>query len=175
LFVRETDRRGVPGLWRLVLPAATLSDFTSSNRHANESSPSVIARRGLYQELGLSDTDISASDVRLHSFAWASDLLDYKFFGHVVTSLSYSAVQNRWRDAPIDRPRCLIGSISVTATRASSSVCLRVTPVGIPDLGRFTTIGRFSAEPVQNVQRLLVALSGQLVETYRGRQHTLQL
>jgi hypothetical protein len=106
LLVRRSRSAGAGGYWEpgsvfnAVGENANLSDFTSSNRHANESSPSVIARRGLYQELGLSDTDISASDVRLHSFAWASDLLDFKFFGHVVTPLSYSEVQSRWREAP---------------------------------------------------------------------------
>jgi hypothetical protein len=39
-------------------------------------------------------------ELRLHSLAWASDVLDFKFFGVVESSLSRSEVRDRWRNAP---------------------------------------------------------------------------
>ena len=79
---------------------AAPSDFAVGNLQAHESTPFEIARRGLYQEMGFFDEDLRASTLKLHSFAWASDLLDFKFFGFVNTPLSRSEVQDRWRNAP---------------------------------------------------------------------------
>lgn len=74
-------------------------DFVSPNTRSHDSSPEVVARRGLYEEVGLSVADVNSGTLRLHSFAWAADLLDFKFFGYLETSLSRADVQDRWRGA----------------------------------------------------------------------------
>lgn len=38
--------------------------------------------------------------LKLHTLAWATDLLDFKFFGHAVTPLSSGAFTARHQDAP---------------------------------------------------------------------------
>jgi hypothetical protein len=106
LLPRRSAHSGAGGYWEAgkifnaVGENAALRDFAAANREAHESTPYVIAKRGLYEELGFRNEDIQEAGLRLHSFAWASDLLDFKFFGYVVTSLSRSEVQERWRNAP---------------------------------------------------------------------------
>ncbi|MGH3769423.1 MAG: hypothetical protein ACRDS0_20200 [Pseudonocardiaceae bacterium] len=106
MLPRRTSDSGPGGLWEAgkifnaVGENAALRDFAAANRRSHESTPDVIARRGLYEELGLSDHEIGAATLRLHSFAWASDWRDFKFFGYLTTSLSRSEVQDRWRNAP---------------------------------------------------------------------------
>jgi hypothetical protein len=55
--------------------------------------------RGLREELGFTSEDIARSQLNVHSLAWASDLLDYKFFGYLRTDLSRDEIENRWTTA----------------------------------------------------------------------------
>lgn len=79
---------------------AAARDFSSANQRAHESHPEIVAQRGLYEELGLYAQQVSDGTIAIHSFAWASDLLDFKFFGFFKTSLSYAEVSDRWKSAP---------------------------------------------------------------------------
>lgn len=64
-------------------------------------SPWVTAKRGLYEEMGISyfDEDRS-STLQIHSFAWDYRILDYKFFGYVINDLSRADVRRNWEKAP---------------------------------------------------------------------------
>jgi hypothetical protein len=112
LLTRRAADRAAGGYWEAgkifncVAENAAPRDFAAANREAHESTPDVIAKRGLYEEMGFSEEDINAARLRMHSFAWASDVLDFKFFGIVETSLSRSESQERWRNAP-DRSETL--------------------------------------------------------------------
>jgi hypothetical protein len=98
LLPRRTSASGPGGHWEggkifnAVGENTAPRDFAAANRRSHETTPDVVARRGLCEELGFSDEDTRTATVRLHSFAWASDLLDYKFFGCVETPLSRSEV-----------------------------------------------------------------------------------
>ena len=108
LLTRRAVKSGAGGYWEAgkifncVAENAAPRDFAAANREAHESTPDVIARRGLYEEMGFREEDIQAARLRLHSFAWASDVLDFKFFGIFETSLSRSESQEKWRNA-VDR------------------------------------------------------------------------
>lgn len=96
---------------------ATLRDFVAAHRSAGESTPEVVARRALHEEVGLSDIDIKSGRLRLHSFAWAPDLLDFKFFGLFETSLTEPEIRERWRHAP-DRAESLHADTVQVGSRA---------------------------------------------------------
>jgi hypothetical protein len=112
LLTRRAVNSGAGGYWEpgkifnCVAENAAPRDFAAANREAHESTPDVIAKRGLYEEMGFREEDIQAARLRLHSFAWASDVLDFKFFGVLETSMSRSECQGRWRNAP-DRSETL--------------------------------------------------------------------
>lgn len=71
------------------------------------------------RKMGFSDDDIRTAKVRLHSFAWASDLRDFKFFGFVETPLSRTEVQDRWRNSP-DRSETTGFELEAWPVRSSS-------------------------------------------------------
>ncbi len=75
-------------------------DFSLSLSGEAESSPIVVGRRGLYEEVGLSEDEIDGCTIAFHSVAWASDILDHKFFGYAITPLAQAQVQARWENAP---------------------------------------------------------------------------
>lgn len=78
---------------------ATPSDFRPTFAGHFESSPLEIARRGLFQEMGFSEGESNRCAVSIHSLAWATDILDYKFFGYALTPLSEREVKHRWEHA----------------------------------------------------------------------------
>ena len=106
VLTRRTAAVAVSGDWEsgkifnAVGENATLRDFAASNREPHETTPEVIARRGVHEELGFNDSDIRTARLRLHSFAWANDVLDFKFFGTLETPLASAEIQDRWRNAP---------------------------------------------------------------------------
>jgi len=65
-------------------------------------SPWRTATRALGEEVGWALEDIRNVDITLHSFAWDKRILDYKFFGCVVTSLAWADVWRKWETA-LDR------------------------------------------------------------------------
>ncbi|MBB5868420.1 hypothetical protein F4553_001799 [Allocatelliglobosispora scoriae] len=79
---------------------AALRDFSPGLDGVVRSTPYLIAQRGLWEELGLPVVEIDASEIRLHSLAYAMDLRDHKVFGYVLTGLSRDELQNAWRQAP---------------------------------------------------------------------------
>jgi hypothetical protein len=88
-------------IYNIVGENAAPWDFFNALDGSRRTTPDTIARRGLHQEAGFSDDDIfECLKFGIHSFAWASDLLDYKFFGLAITSLSRGEVEDRWRHAP---------------------------------------------------------------------------
>jgi len=87
-------------LFNAVGENVTPSDFSASIMGHKETSPYVVAKRGLHQEVGFSEEDIRCSTVSIHSLAWASDILDHKFFGLVTTPLTRSEIKQRWENAP---------------------------------------------------------------------------
>lgn len=75
-------------------------DLASAGHDADATSPEVVAARGLYEELGFRTQDMVRTRIRLHSYAYDSSILDFKFFGVAETSLSFSEVHERWLLAP---------------------------------------------------------------------------
>ena len=67
---------------------------------ADRLSPWETARRGLAEEMGLTHSDIDESELVLHSFAWDTRILDYKFFGYAKSPLLRAEIQQRWTFAP---------------------------------------------------------------------------
>ena len=106
VLTRRSSNRGASGYWQpgalfnAVGENASDRDLAAGNRRVRTTTPEVIARRGLFEEMGLGDDDVSTCPVMIHSFAWASDLLDFKFFGCVDLPYSFREVQDRWRAAP---------------------------------------------------------------------------
>lgn len=82
---------------------ATPDDFETGAGPAGTTSPDEVASRGLWEEVGISRSEQARGVIRLHSFAWDQAILDFKFFGYFLTSLSLGEVQHRRRSAP-DRP-----------------------------------------------------------------------
>lgn len=98
LLPRRSIEAGSGGAWEggKIFNAAgentSMRDFEAAHRSPGESTPEVVARRALCEEVGLRDSDIGSGRLRIHSFAWAPDLLDFKFFGIFETSLTESEV-----------------------------------------------------------------------------------
>ena len=86
-------------VYNAVGEGAALRDFHVALDGSQQSTPEVIAKRGIYEELGLAPEEIEACVLKIHSFAWATDLLDHKFFGVAISPLSSSEVQARWTAA----------------------------------------------------------------------------
>jgi hypothetical protein len=74
-------------------------DFASAGYDAASCGPDITAARGAYEELGFRPQEMQRSRLRLHSFAFATDLLDFKFFGCLETELSVGEIQGRWEVA----------------------------------------------------------------------------
>ncbi|MEU4196126.1 hypothetical protein AB0E69_29765 [Kribbella sp. NPDC026611] len=75
-------------------------DFAAAGYDATSCAPDVTAARGAYEELGFRPDEMQWSTIRLHSFAFATDILDFKFFGCLETELSVGEIQGRWEVAP---------------------------------------------------------------------------
>ncbi|WP_433495483.1 hypothetical protein ACQP26_09470 [Micromonospora sp. CA-248089] len=105
-LTRRTTSIGAGGDWHggkvfnAVGENAAPRDFSPGLDGTVRSTPYLIAQRGLREELGLPMVEIDASEIRLHSLAYAIDLRDHKFFGYVLTRLSRSDLQDAWRHAP---------------------------------------------------------------------------
>ena len=105
-LVRRTASPAGGGWWqaRKVFNAvgenSAVRDFTVALDGSRQSAPWVVARRGLYEELGLSVQDLVGCTIAIHSFAWSKDILDHKFFGFALVPLSREELQDRWRNAP---------------------------------------------------------------------------
>lgn len=106
VLTRRSSYSGGGGYWQpgaifnAVGENASERDLAAANRRSRTTTPEVVGRRGLFEEMGLSDDDIATSPIMIHSFAWASDLLDFKFFGSVELPYTSREVQDRWRTAP---------------------------------------------------------------------------
>jgi hypothetical protein len=74
-------------------------DFVANGRRQRDATVETLMSRGLREELGFTAEDIARSDLNVHSLAWASDLLDYKFFGYLRTDLSRDEITSRWTNA----------------------------------------------------------------------------
>ena len=103
---RRTTSNAAGGHWQggklfnLVGENAAPRDFSPAYNGERKSTPFVVARRGLWEEAGLSARpEADVATLRLHSLAWARDLLDHKFFGYAVSPLSYREVLDRWQRA----------------------------------------------------------------------------
>jgi hypothetical protein len=106
VLTRRSESSSSGGLWEggqhynAVGENVAPRDFTISSGGARHTTPQTVARRGLFEEVGFTEADIEECELAIHSLAWASDLLDHKFFGYAVTPLSGAEVLNRWRSAP---------------------------------------------------------------------------
>jgi hypothetical protein len=103
---RRAGRTSPAGSWRhgqvfnAVGEGMAARDFASAGYDAASCGPDITAVRGAYEELGFRAEEMQWSTVRLHSFAFATDLLDFKFFGCLETELSVGEIQGRWEVAP---------------------------------------------------------------------------
>ena len=62
-------------------------------------SPWLTAKRGLREEMGIEFYDKKMSLI-LNSFVWDNRILDYKFFGYTLNTLSQADVRKAWINAP---------------------------------------------------------------------------
>src|SRR5205823_176763 len=105
VLTRRTDKLATGGHWEggKVFSAmgenATLRDFSASLDGTLTSTPHVVARRGLNEEMGLTERDLRSCEVCIHSFAWATDQLDFKFFGLAILEMPRLALRDRFRHA----------------------------------------------------------------------------
>jgi hypothetical protein len=106
-LTRRSSKHATGGHWEggkifnAVGEGATPKDFSASFDGVLTSTPHVVARRGLNEEMGLSEDDIRSCEIRIHSFAWASDQLDFKFFGLAIVDTPQLEVRDRFKtDAP---------------------------------------------------------------------------
>lgn len=58
--------------------------------------PYITARRGLVEEMGLSNLDISLGKLFIHTFVKDTELMDYKFLGVFITGLSSNEIYAKW-------------------------------------------------------------------------------
>jgi len=177
LLTHRSNSMGAGGYWEAgnifnpVGENAAPCDFAVGHLQAHESTPFEIARRGLHQEMGLFDDDLRAAKLRLHSFAWASDLLDFKFFGFIDTPLSCSEAQDRWRNAP-DRSEISGLDLSVWPVRSADDCAALLSEVrDNPE--------DWSPEAVFCSIRSLIALrrvsADELSRVMQGNSHTARL
>jgi hypothetical protein len=102
---RRTAKREGGGYWEAgkvynaVGEGMNRRDFISLDGPLR-AAPITTAKRGLLEEVGLSGHQVNDTHIRMHSFALATDLLDYKFFGSGTTQMSRSEVEECWRSAP---------------------------------------------------------------------------
>lgn len=106
MLTKRAGSTSPAGAWRpgmiynAVGEGMAVRDFASAGFDASSTSPDVTARRGAYEELGFRPQEFARSSIRLHSFTFATDLLDFKFFGCIETDLSVSELKARWAEAP---------------------------------------------------------------------------
>ncbi|WP_328476215.1 hypothetical protein OHA21_21325 [Actinoplanes sp. NBC_00393] len=105
-LTRRTRSPGAGGDWHggkvynAVGENAAPRDFSPGTDGVLRSSPYLIAKRGLWEEMGMSPVAIDKSEVHLHSLAYAVDLRDHKMFGYVLSPDSRGDLQAAWRQAP---------------------------------------------------------------------------
>ena len=68
-------------LFNAVGENANPSDFQKDLNGKLSTTPHMVARRGFHEEKGLNEEQLNAYRIGLHSFAWAIDIRDHKFFG----------------------------------------------------------------------------------------------
>lgn len=105
VLTRRTKLASSGGLWsgyaifNAVGEGVTPSDTYGVNYQGNSRlSPWITAKRGLHEEMGIEFQNEKMSLV-LHSFVWDTRILDYKFFGYVMNSLSRAEVRKAWNYA----------------------------------------------------------------------------
>lgn len=104
LTIRTTDTHS-GGDWQggkrfnAVGENANTSDFQISTDGKLRTTPYAVARRGLHEEMGFTQEQIDACQMKLHSFAWATDIRDHKFFGWAQTDLARGEIEQLWRSA----------------------------------------------------------------------------
>jgi hypothetical protein len=76
VLTRRSDRQATGGHWEAgkifnaVGEGAPLRDFSASLDGTLTSTPHKVARRGLNEEVSLTERDLRSCEVRMHSFAW---------------------------------------------------------------------------------------------------------
>ncbi|GIF00981.1 hypothetical protein Ari01nite_84450 [Paractinoplanes rishiriensis] len=126
-LTRRTQSIGEGGGWHggkvynAVGENAALRDFNPGVDGVMRSTPYLIAKRGLWEELGLPEVTVDACEIYLHSLAYAVDLRDHKAFGHVVSPLSRHDLQDAWRHAP-DRSETAGSTLDFQPVRTKSDV-----------------------------------------------------
>jgi len=109
VLTRRTKLPSSGGLWfgdtifNAVGEMMTPTDTDSNNSQYEGStrlSPWTTAKRGLFEEVGIRFQKGTDWIIVLHSLAWDNRILDYKFFGHIITPLSRGDVKQHWMAAP---------------------------------------------------------------------------
>jgi hypothetical protein len=84
------------------------------------------AARGLLEEMGLELRQVEQGVPTLHSLAWDSGILDYKFFGYVSCALAQEEIKAMWRQAPDKAENREIEFVDVHDTRAAVRLVTRM-------------------------------------------------
>ncbi len=101
----RTEKESSSGIWE---PGAIFNavgenmneqDKVGTYRGKDRFSPWKTAARGLKEEMGFKNAEIEKYDICLHSFVWDKRLLDYMFFGYVISDLSRSQIERQWLEA----------------------------------------------------------------------------
>lgn len=88
----------LPGMiYNAIGENVNVRDVVPNTTGAVRLSPWNTAVRGLAEEVGI---QVPGNDVILHTLAWDRAILDYKFFGVVVTGLSRRAIRDAYEHAP---------------------------------------------------------------------------
>ncbi len=77
----------------------TLEDVAGTYGGVNQVSVWNTARRGLREEMGIQHSRGNELII-MHSFVWDKRILDYKFFGYVISDKPKSSVMQSWMYAP---------------------------------------------------------------------------
>lgn len=100
------------------------------------------ATRGLLEEMGLEMSQVDQVQPTLHSLAWDTGILDYKFFGYVTCALAQEEVRAMWRQASDRSESRELVFVDVHDTLAATQLVdqMRETSEQWSDEARFGTI-----------------------------------
>jgi len=138
-----------------------VDDIDSSVEESrNVLDPWITARRGLEEEMGIFLSSVKHRGIKLHTFAYATNILDYKFFGLIILDESKSVVEQLFLDATDrDESKSLIFIECGNKTKCRAFLCNEVKRINhwTPE-GMLCTIRSFQALGMLSLSEMITEL-----------------